>query len=85
VPRVAVQLLLVPSEAGVVIAHYDAAADPDHVRLLSVPEEYLTERNLFQAKLAEAAELPVVDVRPYRKLPPVAELVEMIKSRSAAS
>jgi ectoine hydroxylase-related dioxygenase (phytanoyl-CoA dioxygenase family) len=85
VPRVAVQLLLVPSEAGVVIAHYDAAKDPDHVRLLSVPEEYLTERNLFQAKLAEANELPLVDVRPYRKLPAVGELVEMIRSRNATS
>lgn len=81
VPRLAVQLLLIPCEADVAIACYDRSSDPDSVNLLRVPDDdYLTDADLFEGNMTRAPEgLELLDKRPYQRLPEPLELVNMIQ------
>ena len=82
VPRVAAQLVLIPSEAQPVMAHF-RSEDPDHVRLLRITEDsYLTEKNLWDI---DPEELTEVARRPFRKLPDRDALIAIVRQHAGSS
>jgi hypothetical protein len=80
VPRVAVQLVVIPREAQPLIAYYDRQS-PESVRLLAITDDaYLTNCNLWETPSG----LPLIETRPYSKLPDRAALVEMLRRHRSA-
>jgi hypothetical protein len=78
VPRLAVQLVLIPREAQPLIAHYDPA-DPGRVKLLAITDDaYLTDCNLWEAPDS----LPLLETRPYHKLPDQGAVVELLRQHT---
>jgi hypothetical protein len=72
--RPAVQLVVIPREAQAIALRHDPQADPEHLLVQRIDEQYLTERNLWEP----APDLEVLGKKPFIPLPEERELLRMV-------